>query len=525
MSATTLLADVRAALRVLWVGGLQRPDPTLPSELADLAIAARAVGLEGLGDALTTLQVSLGPEHDANERFAAQRALWVRSSLLAEQLRLHLLGASLHEEAEGTVAEAPVLPPGRDTELWPLGVEVRDGQLQLHCLDPAGGWVTLEDRPLALDPDDLANEPITSRLFQGEVCLGDVLDGQIELVRHPGVATAARWVGGPAFHTRPRLRSASTASPALPALPPGARLAVGTGIVTCRRGPDGWVASSGGVPVAVSPLLAFDLDKRTRLDGTDTVRIEGVLVARGDRRVLLSEGEPPAFPTLDPATTRWPLSGWTTHLPADEAAQLGAMAWPVIGGDRSALAAALAPAASSADLATRWAAQWAGRAIGLPPPDRNPGARAWLGRAEAGSADAIELLRALWLHEQHDPVGATLAALLREARDAPLDDDDWVEIALRAWLTMRAAPDTAVPFLAAHGERLGPGRVLPDAEGLLWVHHAWHVVASGKAELPPLALPRLAAARVALSALPSLDGWRWAAACDALRWLLSPAGA
>lgn len=520
-----LLADVRGALRVVWVAGMARPDPSLPPELADLALAAHDLGWSGLAEALSALRRTLGPG-DTTATFHAARAVWVRVHLLDRQLALHLLEARLHAEAEGTAAVEPTRPRGREGTVWPLGVVVDGERTDVHALDERGDWVTLEDLPVAMDREVPGPTRTVSRLFQGELRWIDVATGEVELVGQPGTRTAARWVGRPAFHTHPRLRVRRTPGPLPGPLPLGARLAVGTARVTCTPTPDGWQARSGGATVAVPPLWAFDLDKRTLLLGDDAgVVPSAVLVARGDRRELLQVDDPPRFPTLDPAATTAPVPTWARGLDDDEAAQLAALAWPHTGGDRQALTTALAPATQSPTLDVRWAAQHAGAALGLPPPDRNPLARERLGRADAAGRPARELLVALALAERHEPLGPTLAGLLLDGRQGPVDEDDAHEVALRAWCMARAGRATLRPFLEGHLGRWQGGHPLPDADGLLWLAMAYDVARGVDAELAPRALPRLASARAALGALRGptpVEGWRWAAADGLLGWFLPP---
>jgi hypothetical protein len=533
--ADELLSDVRSALRVLWVAGLEQPEPSLPSELADLSLVARSLKLEGLADALTALRHTLAPQRTAEERFVAWRRVWVRARLLADGVAREHLARHLSAQADGAEPAAPVRPRGRSATLWPVGVEIHDDKLHVHALDADGHWVTLDDRPVHLDPDDPAHQPTTSRLFQGEVRLLDVLTGELELVDHPGVATAARWVARPAFHTHPRVRPARQPGPPVPDLPIGARLALGRADGRFERSPDGWHGRCAGSTTSVPPLLAFDLDKQSTFFGLSTIGTpDACWVARGDRRVLLSVDDPPRFPSVDPTATTASLASLVADRHDTGAAALRALAWPVHGGDRAAIARALAPAATSDDLARRHAAEAAGLAIGLPPHDDAPGAHALLGAPDASVRGAEELLVALWLTERHAPMGATLAGLLLGARTDALDDDDALEIALRAWLRHRHAPDDddgPVAFLAAHAERLGPGHVPPDARGLSWLHHVYTLVSEGRAGLPPWPVGRLVAARAALAAVRDDDdllgpralvGWRWAARADVLPWLLGP---
>jgi len=535
--AAQLLADVRGALRVLWVAGVRRPDPTLPSQLADLAHAADHLGWQALGQPLRALadearHALTDPRADRSEAlFVAQRRVWVRVWMLSRRLAAHRISVALEQAAAGTVPQAPPPPTGRTTTLWPLGVQQGEGRWQLHALDPDGRWVTLEDRPLATDPDDPFTGPTTSRLFHDDVRLASVLTGEIELRDHPGTSTRMRWVGRPAFHTRPRLRVARRAAPALPELPPRAEEGVGWRTLTFRHTPAGWVGRSQAQAVPVAPRLAFDLDKRALGRRSEPLALRGTAVADGDELVVLSLGEPPAFPTLDPRTSRWPLSAWVhpdaTGRQQARQVQLQALAWPALGGDRGALATALAPQLRTpVDLAQRWAAQLAARAIGLPGPDRCTAADQVLAHPD-GPADA--LLQALWLATDADrPLEAAALALL-EARDGPVDPDDTLEIVLRGWAMLLAGDDGGAAFLDAHAARWRDAEVLPSAEGLLWIGELWAVAHHAGAPVASLGLGRWRQAQAVMAALRRAAGrcteeaghaWRLADRAGVLGWFL-----
>ena len=540
MSAGHLLADVRAALRVLWVAGLRRPDPTLPDTLADLAHDARAIGWGALAEPLDALSQAVaraigGQGDHSAELFGLQRRVWVRAHLLQRRLSLHEVAVSLEQEASGTAPSAPPRPRGRSGTLWPIGIQRAEGSgpspglWAWHCLDDAGRWVTLEDRPLHVDVDDPFAGRLTSRLFHDDVRARSVLAGEVHLRDHPGTSTRARWVGRPAFHTRPQIRTAQRPGPPLPPLPTGARLGVGRRTVRFTHSPAGWAGTSGGMPVAVGERLAFDLDKRT-LGGDTELSLDAAVVVTGDTLVVLAIDEPPRFPTLDPAATCWPLSRWQGSPASPEERhhqrQLAALAWPLVGGDRGRLAADLR-AHRPATLADDWALRWAGRSLGLPLPDAVPRAMAILA---SPPAEPLPLLQALWLATRAgQPLGG-LAEPLLAARSGPVDPDDTLEIVARGWLQVLGELDTAPAFLAAHGARWAADDVLPSVTGLTWVFELWRMARESQVDVPPLGFSRWALAKAALAPLraargqcteEALDAWRLVMASEVEGWFLA----
>ena len=537
-TATRLLADVRASLRVLWAAGLRRPDPTLPDQLADLAHDSEAMGWGPLAGVLRELarEVSAAladPRVDRSTTvFALQRGVWVRVHLLARRLSLVEVGVRLEQEAAGVAPAPPPTRRGRSGTIYPVGVQRSEGLWQLHGLDDDGRWVTLEDRPLATDPDDPFRGRTTSRLFHDDVRLHHLLLGEWNLRDHPGTSTRLRWVGRPAFHTRPQVSVRRSPGPPLRELPLGARQGLGVRKVRFTHTPAGWVGLSRGASVPVGPRLAFDLDKRS-LDAGDELTLEAAVVASGDELVVLSVDEPPRFPTVDPAATCWALERWLA--PTDDPAererqdQLRALLWPLVGGDRGQLAQRLAPQLRSPrTLDERWQGQWAGRALGLPAPDACAEAEALLAQVDA---EPLALLQALWLALRADRPVEPAADHLLAHRGGPIDAHDTLEIVLRGWLLITGSHPDPSGFLAAHGASFREADVLPDVAELTWILELWRFAREREVGVEAIGLARWPIARAAMSALRTAAGrctpqalaaWRLITSAQVERWFVQP---
>ncbi len=436
------LDDVAQLLRTLWAGGSGRPDPELRSELGPVADAVEQAGAVQLAETLRSLGEALAAGDDA-AAFQAQLQVWVRLRGLRRGLAAQALRLRLQSGPEAEVVEAD----GWSGVFLPLGALVVAPRVHVHGVDVEGGWRTFAEQSVRVDGYDAFASPWISRLFQAELTLGEALGRTWELTGHPGVPTARRWVGRPAFGTRPRLGRTRVDVMEIPSLSSSERMGIGRAEVLAQRGREGWTVRSGGQRVRLDPCLELNLDKLAAVEGA-TVRREAVVLASQGERVLLQWGEPPSFPTLDPRACRWAPEALRKQATGSWGAVLRVLLGDAIGvreqeglgsmdgfplPDSSAnLPGDDDPEASAQAFWRQWVALRAGRA----PRGPAPTLLAALRGAAAGEVVGPErLLQALWSVERSGGLAAEAAVLAQVAAARPVArEGDLLEAVLQARL-------------------------------------------------------------------------------------------
>jgi len=477
------LGDVGRALRTLWVTGAGTPDPELGGDLLRAADQARDSGASGLADALISVRDALS-KGDATTLFEAQLQAWMRWRTLQRGLAAGSLRARLAEGPDQVSDDDEVGWSGR---FHPLGAVVVPPRVHVHGLDDDGVWRTFVERAVAIDGYDSWSRPWISRVFQAETTLGRAVRVTWRVQDHPGVRTARRWVGKPAFRTRPALGSACPKNVDVGRLPVGERLGVGRAEIVAQHTRDGWTVTSDGQRVRVGACLLLNLDK-LRVDEGATIRRDAVVLAGQGERVLLQWGEPAAFPTLDPGACTWRAAfvreqatgGWGAVL------RLLLGAWLDVEHEEGLAAVDGFPATEGQAFWRQWVGLGAGRAVSAPAPELVAALR---GSAAGEPADPQTLLQALWSLEAADALGAEGAVLLQVAGQRGVArDGDVLEAVLQARLARHGVvgertEEEEEARSQAYGERieeearavlrrLAHDGVVPELEELFWLGDA-----------------------------------------------------
>jgi len=492
------LSDVSRALRTLWVAGAGTPDPELLGEVARAAEAARSAGAEGLAEAVDAVAEALAAR-DARALFEAQLQVWARLRALQRGLAARELRERL---VSGAQAEAEAETDGWSGVFHPIGAVVVPPRVQVHGVDDDGTWRTFMERSIHVDGYDAWSGPWISRLFQAELSLGRALSRRWTVRDHPGIPTVRRWVGKPAFRSRPVVGSKGSEAKDIPSLPVSERMGFGRAEVVAQRDPkNGWTVRSGGHRVRLGPCLTFNLDKLAAVEGP-TVRRDAVVLAGSGERVLLQWGTPPCFPTLDPGACTWRANDVRTKATGGWGAVLRVLLGPWIGVSPPEALASMdgfplpqdgegsggddRPKANDQAFWRQWVGQLAGRPVAAPA----PGLVAALRGAAAGEPVGAErLLQALWSLEQGEALRVEGAVLFQVAALRPVPrDGDVLEAVLQARLArhgvlgnpevrdeaalQEAFVERIEEEAKAVARRLAHDGVLPELVELFWLGDA-----------------------------------------------------
>ncbi len=526
------LFDVSHALRTLWVAGSGTPAPGLLGEVARAGEAARSAGAERLAEAVDAMAEAL-KAGDASALFGAQLQAWARLRALQRGLAAGELRGRL---AAGASSSSSSEPEGWSGGFHPIGAVVVPPRVQVHGVDDDGRWRTFMERSIHVDGYDPWSGQWISRLFQAELSLGRALSRRWTVRGHPGIPTARRWVGKPAFRSRPILGSERPEVRDLPLLPVAERMGFGRAEVVAQHdAKNGWTVRSGGHQVRLGPCLRFNLDKLAAVEGP-TLRRDAVVLAGSGERVLLQWGTPPCFPTLDPGACTWRAAdirakatgGWGAVLrvllgpwigvsPPEALASMDGFPLPQdqegLGGDHSL-------EANHQAFWRQWVGLLAGRAVRAPA----PGLVAALRGAAAGEPVGAErLLQALWSLEQGEALRAEGAVLSQVAALRPVPrDGDVLEAVLQARLARHgvlgdpdardeeALQEAYIERIEEEAEavarRLAHDGVLPELVELFWLGDA---VAEAKEEPRSQGVGslKLDAERIDRTAVAVLGAW------------------
>ncbi|HEU4405753.1 MAG TPA: hypothetical protein VFS43_10715 [Polyangiaceae bacterium] len=321
------LGEVVEIVRQICVAGLAFPAPELPSALEQLAERAAALRLPTAYETLGRLRHRLAAvlaEPALDKRPALSADAWEETQRLIAWMRLfrreHDLVAvqsRMAAEARGEgapPAAAAAALPARSMSVWPLGIDLAPGgKLLIFCRDTESDAVAvLVDHLAEYRPDDPLAGKAISRLFQEALSLGPLLKGLIRLEDHPVTERGGVVFFRPAFGATPKARpvARSFVPPALPELTvsPSAPVPRGPGRLKAQIGwaPGRLDVTVEGLPVplAVPPLLRFNLAKLLLREATRALPLDLVVVGRGDElRVLSAETDfdGRTFPAHDPS--------------------------------------------------------------------------------------------------------------------------------------------------------------------------------------------------------------------------------
>jgi hypothetical protein len=320
------LGEVVEIVRQICVAGLAFPAPELPGALEQLAERATALRLPTAYETLGRLRHRLAAvlaEPALEKRPALSADAWEETQRLIAWMRLFrrehdLVAVQSRMAAEARGEGAPPVAtaatfPARSMSVWPLGIDLAPGgKLLVFCRDTESDAVAVLVDHLAeyRHDDPLAGKAI-SRLFQEALPLGPLLRGVVRLEDHPVTERGGVLFFRPAFGATPKIRpvARSFVSPALPELTidPSAPLPRGPGRLKAElawsTGRLAVTVAGRPAPLAMPPLLRFNLSKLLLREATHRAPLDLVAVGRGDELQVLSaetDFDGRTFPAYDP---------------------------------------------------------------------------------------------------------------------------------------------------------------------------------------------------------------------------------